>query len=105
MVATAPNPVDEVLARVRDSARTHTWGECQQLTCRAMSTSVRIVCYTPMAAIAADFQDGAVDWIPHFEGRYSRFIPDSIVGRINANAGGDWVEFDEDAEEIFQACE
>jgi thiamine biosynthesis lipoprotein len=70
-----------------------------------MSTSVRIVFYTPFAALAVDFQQFAIDWVARFEARYSRFLPDSIVGRINARAGGDWVEFDEEAEELFAACD
>src|SRR5690348_4045985 len=105
MLKTVHSSVHEVLARVRNSAATHVWGECRQLTCAAMSTSVRIVIYTPMAALAADFQDFAIDWIANFEARYSRFLPDSIVGRINASAGGDWVEFDQEADELFDICD
>lgn len=97
--------IANVLSRVRGSMQRDSRGDCWQLTCRAMSTSVRLVFYTPIPALAGDFQSCAIDWIARFEARYSRFISDSIVGQINANAGSDWVEFDEEAEELFETCD
>src|SRR6185312_9503662 len=39
-----------------------------------------------------------------FEARYSRFIPDSLIGRINAAAGEHWMEIDPETERLFQLC-
>lgn len=105
MISAAPSLVQDVTTRVRDSTQCQTQGECWQLSCRAMSTNVRIVWYTQFPALAADFQRSAIDWLGRFEARYSRFLPDSIVSRINAQAGNDWLELDEEAEEIFAACD
>jgi thiamine biosynthesis lipoprotein len=100
-----PSSDAELLARVRGSARHHAWGERWELTCQAMSTSVRIVFYTPYPGLAGEFQDVALDWIARFEARYSRFRPESIVGQINAHAGGEWIEYDEEAEQLFDVCD
>jgi thiamine biosynthesis lipoprotein len=54
--------------------------------------------------VAQDFGRAAIDWIARFEARYSRFLPDSIVGQINARGGGDWVELDEDADRLLSLC-
>lgn len=43
----------------------------------------------------------AVAWVQAFEAKYSRFRPDSLVGRINAAAGRDWVAIDAEAERMF----
>jgi thiamine biosynthesis lipoprotein len=56
-------------------------------------------------ALAADFGRAVVEWIAGFEARYSRFIPESIVGQINANAGGDWMELDDEAAELLSLCD
>jgi FAD:protein FMN transferase len=101
----APNLVSTVQARVRESAQSQMSGEAWQVTCRAMSTNIRLVYYTRHPALAHDFQRCAIDWIARFEARYSRFLPDSIVSQINCGAGGDWVELDEEAEELFSLCD
>lgn len=94
-----------VLERVRQTVRHNVAGEFREITCRAMSTAVRIVFRAGAAGIAEEFGRAAVRWIASFEARYSRFIPDSIVGRINSGAGGDWLEIDEEAETIFSLCD
>ena len=55
-------------------------------------------------ALAQEFQRAAIDWIARFEARYSRFLPESIVGQINAQSGGDWLELDEDADRLLSLC-
>lgn len=56
-------------------------------------------------AQAAGFERAAVAWVNDFEARYSRFRPDSVVSRINAAAGGDWVEVDADMEILLSLCD
>jgi thiamine biosynthesis lipoprotein len=70
-----------------------------------MNTPVRIGFRVEKAILAADFQRRAVEWIAEFEARYSRFIPESVVGQINAGAGGDWMDVDSGADELFSLCE
>ena len=47
---------------------------------------------------ALEFAAAALDWIGKFEAKFSRFRPDSIVSRINAAAGREWVETDAEME-------
>ena len=94
-----------VTARVRDTMRTESQGNYHKLTFRAMSTPVRICFDQGKLLLAADFQRAVVQWIACFEARYSRFIPESIVGQINAGAGGDWMEVDEETDELLSLCD
>ena len=49
-------------------------------------------------AQAAEFERAAVAWVNAFEAKYSRFRPDSLISRINAAAGREWIEIDSEAE-------
>lgn len=44
-------------------------------------------------------------WVQAFEAKYSRFRPDSLVSRINAAAGREWVAVDADMEQLLQLCQ
>ena len=44
--------VDELLARVRQSVQVHAQADSYHLTCRAMSTPVRLIFRTPSTAVA-----------------------------------------------------
>jgi thiamine biosynthesis lipoprotein len=85
--------------------QTNAQGDYHTLTLRAMSTPVRI-CFRPQNPSAvADFRRAAVQWIARFESRYSRFIPESIVGQINSGAGGDWMEVDHETDQLLELCD
>lgn len=105
MSVVASSLVSDVTRRVRDSTRCHTQGERWHICCQAMSTAVRITYFTPFPALGHDLRRAAVDWIGQFEARYSRFLPDSIVGHINARAGDDWTELDAEADDLFTLCD
>jgi FAD:protein FMN transferase len=94
-----------VSARVRDSVQIEARGDFYRLTCRAMSTPVNIAFAAPSVAVARDVQRVTIDWLGGFEARYSRFLPESIVGQINARSGGDWAEIDEDADRLLSMCD
>jgi len=94
-----------VLARVRASVQGEANLDYYQVTCRAMSTPVRLAFRTVAPGIARDFREAAIEWIARFEARYSRFLPDSIVGQINLGTGRDWIELDEDADRLFSLCD
>lgn len=105
MPVLADNLPSSVLDRVRGSQQRQRIGDFWRITCRAMSTCVRIDFVAARPVLADDFQRDAVEWIARFESRYSRFLADSIVGQINARAGGDWTEFDDEAEQLFATCD
>lgn len=55
-------------------------------------------------ALGESFRLAAAQWLSHFERRCSRFLPDSELSRINANAGGDWVAVDPLFETLLDLC-
>ena len=63
---------------------------------------VQYVCADDVAARA--FEAAVTGWVAAFEAKYSRFRPDSLISRINAAAGRDWVETDEEMERFLDLC-
>jgi thiamine biosynthesis lipoprotein len=76
-----------------------------QLSFQAMSTHCRVNFITRDAALAKCFQQEVLHWISWFEAQYSRFIADSLIGRINAAAGLHWVEVDPETDALFNLCQ
>jgi FAD:protein FMN transferase len=105
MVTTNPNSAAEASARVAHSARTQVEKGLYRLEFRAMNTPCQIKFHGVAASLARDFQHEAVNWVAQFEACYSRFIPDSLIGKINAAAGEHWVETDPETERLFQFCQ
>jgi thiamine biosynthesis lipoprotein len=103
MIQPPASLISLVSKRVGDSMEVEARGEFHRLRCRAMSTPVNIA-FAASSAVAQDFGRRAIDWIAGFEARYSRFLPESIVGQINARSGGDWLEIDEDTDRILTLC-
>jgi thiamine biosynthesis lipoprotein len=50
---------------------------------------------------ARAFEHEAMGWVAGFEAKYSRFRPDSLLSRINAAAGRDWVAIDAEMEQFL----
>lgn len=73
----------------------------ERVSFSAMGTQCEIQYVAPDAQTGKAFAHEAVRWVQAFEARYSRFRPDSLISRINAAAGCDWVEIDADAERMF----
>src|SRR3954469_25702361 len=97
--------VSSVASRVRDSMQVESREGFHRLTCRAMSTPVNIAFTAPSTSTAQDFQRSAIDWIARFEARYSRFLPESIIGQINARSSSDdWLDLDDDADRLLSLC-
>ena len=105
MVTNSPNTAAEAVAHVVQSARSTVDNGLYRLEFRAMSTPCRIKAHGASASIVRDFQQAAVNWVGQFEGRYSRFIPDSLISKINAAAGEHWVEIDPETERMFNLCQ
>jgi thiamine biosynthesis lipoprotein len=104
MIQPPASLISFVSARVRDSIQVESSGDFHRLMCRAMSTPANIAFVASSAAVAQEFQREAIEWIARFEARYSRFLPESIVGQINACSSGDWLELDEDADRLLSIC-
>src|SRR5688572_28670520 len=54
---------------------------------------------------ATAFERAAQSWVEAFEAKYSRFRPDSLVSRINAAAGREWVDVDAEMEGLMKLCD
>ncbi len=52
-----------------------------------------------------EFAAAALGWVGRFEAKFSRFRPDSLVSKINAAAGRDWVETDAEMEELLDIAD
>lgn len=99
-----PDSIRDVQARVNRSAHFTAEKGLHKLSFQAMSTSCRVNFETQDAALAGDFQAEVLQWVGWFEARYSRFIPNSLVSRINDAAGKEWVEVDPETDALFNLC-
>ncbi|HTO03658.1 MAG TPA: FAD:protein FMN transferase [Opitutus sp.] len=87
-------------AEVMDSA-----GALRRVTFRAMGTKCEIQYACDDLQRAAAFERTAVGWVQAFEAKYSRFRDDSLIGRINAAAGREWIDIDADMEQMLKLCD
>lgn len=76
----------------------------RRLSWHALGTTCEIQYACPDARQSAGFEAAAVRWVETFEARYSRFRPDSLLNRINAAAGRDWVEIDDEMGRFLDFC-
>jgi len=104
MVLTSTDSLPVVAARVNASAQRIVTGDFHQFAFQAMSTLCRVNVRSANAAAVREFQEEVLRWVAWFEARYSRFIPDSLIGRINAAAGQHWVDIDPETEALFNLC-
>jgi len=104
MVLSASSSTQEILARVHASAQLVAEGGLLKLSFGAMGTLCRVYCHVAAEPAMRNYLRDVVDWVAGFEARYSRFIPDSLVGRINAAAGEHWVEVDAETERLLNFC-
>ena len=84
----------------------------QRFPFEAMASSCEIVLDGVEPGQAATWAQAAIGEVRRIEAKYSRYRPDSIVSRINAGAGADWVECDEEttalldyADTLYQVSE
>lgn len=94
----------DVYTRISQSARTSFEHGLHRLEFRAMSTPCQVKIHGVPSHLALDFQREVIDWVAKFEARFSRFIPDSLIGQINAAAGEHWVETDSETERLLTLC-
>ncbi len=94
-----------VLERVRASARVGSVAGGRKLSFRAMGTTCQITLMDEPGIDSREFFEAALQWVSAFEERYSRFLPDSLISRINQAAGGDWVTVDEETDRLLSMCQ
>jgi len=77
----------------------------RHLMFRALGTSCEIQYECNERSVAAAFERAVVAWVAGFEAKYSRFRPESLLSRINAAAGREWVEIDFETEQMLLLCD
>lgn len=76
-----------------------------RLKFKALGTQCEIQFRTDAVEAAKEFRRAALGWLRDFEETWSRFRPDSLLCRINAEAGHRAVEVTADQEEILKLCD
>ncbi|MDB6125152.1 MAG: ApbE family lipoprotein [Pedosphaera sp.] len=92
-----------VINRIRASLREQTRANIHEVTFHAMGTPCRML-FRATPQLASAFSSEALCWVADFEARYSRFLPDSLISRINAAAGQHWVETDPETDRLLALC-
>lgn len=105
MVLTLPDTSPPVAERIHRSASVSAKAGFHQLSFQAMNTLCRVHFSCANAGAAKDYQAQVLAWVAWFESRYSRFLPESLVSRINAAAGEHWVEVDPETDAILNLCQ
>jgi thiamine biosynthesis lipoprotein len=104
MSATVTQSSLSVLERVRRSATESLTSGNYNLAFQAMGTVCRVQFRCGQASLARTFQDEVLTWVAQFEAKYSRFLADSLISRINAAAGEHWVEIDPETQNLIKLC-
>jgi len=95
---------EDIYRRVQDvPLRGH--GDYFELAFRAMGSPCSITFAAATRAAAGVFRERVLRWLSGFEARYSRFLASSLISRINAAAGREWVELDVEDESLFSLCD
>ncbi len=76
-----------------------------RLKFQALGTVCEVQFRTESVEAAKDYRKAALGWLREFEARWSRFKPESLLCRINAEAGRRAVEVSEEDEEILRLCD
>ncbi len=100
MVLTSNSVFDRISASVRELPVANG----RKFAFHAMGTVCQITFATGSRVAADQFKSAAVRWVADFESKYSRFIPESLIGRINSAAGKSWVEVDDETDQLFSLC-
>lgn len=100
----AAETLTQTAARISGSAQCVHRSGAYELTFHALGTRCR-VSFAARNKGAREIQQLVLDWVAAFEAKYSRFLPDSLISRINAGAGIAPVEIDEEAERLFALCD
>jgi len=92
-----------VWERIRASAKLQRTGDWHELSFAALGSPCRTR-FVATAQAAKALPDALMQWVAEFEARYSRFIPTSLISRITAAAGKEWVETDPETDQLLALC-
>jgi thiamine biosynthesis lipoprotein len=70
----------------------------------ALGSPCQIFFSAESAEQAGAYRQIAANWLDTFEARCSRFLPESHLSRINANAGVEWTDTDPTIEMLLDLC-
>lgn len=76
-----------------------------KLRFKALGTECEVQFRTPSVEAAKEFRAAALAWLRNFEKTWSRFLPESLLCRINAEAGRNRIELTAEQEEVVRLCE
>jgi thiamine biosynthesis lipoprotein len=93
-----------VRQRVRSSATVDETEGLTVLSFHALGTVCRVSLVEPSRWAANAYLDALLNWVADFEAKYSRFLETSLICRINAGAGRDWVAVDEETDLLLELC-
>ncbi len=96
--------LNNIFDRVKASVQELPAPNGRKFAFQAMGTRCQITFATGARVAGEQFKLAVVRWVADFEARYSRFIPESLIGRINENAGKTWIEVDEETDRILSLC-
>ena len=94
---------ETVAQRIQASARWSGTPGWFHLAFQALGSSCRV--QFASSGRAQDVGQPILDWVAAFEARYSRFLPTSLISRVNAAAGREWVEIDPETERLLALCQ
>ena len=93
-----------IRSRVFQSAVMKTEGRLTTLTFHAMGTLCRISLVETPTTQANPYFENTLNWVADFEAKFSRFLDNSLINRINKAAGREWVEIDPETERLLAMC-
>jgi thiamine biosynthesis lipoprotein len=77
----------------------------RRLEFKALGTNCAILFRLDDEHKALCFAADALAWLGAFEAKFSRYRPDSIVSRVNAAAGADWIAVDSEMEHLLKLAD
>jgi thiamine biosynthesis lipoprotein len=92
-------------ARLAESSLTEVGEDFYEVLFRALGSQCQLLFIAPERAAAEAYVSAAFDWLSDFEARYSRFLPDSLLSQINAQAGVGWVEIGAQGDQLLDLCD
>ena len=105
MVLESPPQLEQVKERIGRTVHRVSESGLHKLSFHAMSTICQVNFQTASMGLADAYASEVVSWVSWFESTYSRFLPDSLISRINRSAGKGWVEIDEETGALFKLCD
>jgi thiamine biosynthesis lipoprotein len=104
METTTTNSYFAVRERTLRSATRSAVDGANRLAFHAMGTICRVQFRAPNTTESRGYEDALLNWVAQFEAKYSRFLADSLISRINAAAGEHWTDVDPETEQLIGLC-